>query len=400
MPDERGPAGPPSREQADLARDRSRAPRAPGTDGVSAAATAPGAGEAGWDFPDEEGWDLAAPLSAHRGEAPQERQASADPAAAPSGQPPTSAALLSWPPWTPDPDGEDAYLDLDQEPPAMSFAGQLASVTTLRWTTSQAVGQADAGDVWVEAGNRVLVEGERTTAVAVVLKRPLRRMTTSRLPRIVRVLGDKPERDPGQGSDWTREAFRYCRERIEQHGLAMKLSRVEQSQGGKKAVFYFSAESRVDFRDLVRDLSRELRVRVELRQVGVRDEAKVTGGVGPCGRELCCSSWIAEFQPVSIRMAKDQNLVLNPGKISGMCSRLKCCLAYEQNLYREGRRHLPRVGETVSTANGPARVIELDIPRQLIRVVGRDGASEVLPAGAVERSGKRGDSGPAAGTPA
>lgn len=389
----------PGDERRPLADDHNRSRRSSGahsrSDGQASPPTA-GVVESGWDFPDEDGWSLGGEADRSPTSAVDTPTSATDTTSASNRE--HYATLLTYSPWQPDPDGQDAYLDLDESPSTAAFAGQLANVAALRWATSRSVGQADAGDIAVQPGQRVLVEGERTTAVAFVLESPVRRMTATRLPRIVRVLHDQAEPVDDRDTDWTREAHRYCRRRIEQLKLAMKLSRVESAQGGKKAIFYFSAENRIDFRELVRDLSRELRVRVELRQVGVRDEAKVTGAIGPCGRELCCSSWIAEFQPVSIRMAKDQNLVLNPAKISGMCGRLKCCLAYEQNLYREGRRRLPRVGETVSTQDGPARVLEIDVPRQLVRVVTSDGTSAVLPASAVKRAAKPGNPRAAANT--
>lgn len=173
-----------------------------------------------------------------------------------------------------------------------------------------------------------------------------------------------------------REAFAFCRERIRVRGLPMKLTEVRIGLDSSKAMFYFTADGRVDFRELVKDLTQHLRTRVELRQIGVRDEARVLGTGGPCGRGLCCRAFLQTFAPVSIRMAKDQNLALNPGKLSGMCGRLKCCLAFEYPLYAELKRGLPRVGCCVATCQGPGQVRSLNILGQTV-VVGLETGGQV-----------------------
>jgi cell fate regulator YaaT (PSP1 superfamily) len=148
----------------------------------------------------------------------------------------------------------------------------------------------------------------------------------------------------------------------------MKIFRVEWTATNEKALFYFSSEQRIDFRELVRDLGAHLRTRVELRQVGVRDEAKVVGGIGSCGRELCCTTFLPQFAPVSIKMAKNQNLALNPSRVSGQCGRLKCCLVYEEAQYVEAGKKLPRIGKRVETPDGPGRVDDLDVLAGRVRV--------------------------------
>jgi len=270
--------------------------------------------------------------------------------------------------------------------------GRLCRVVAVRVGATRVVSELDAGELALEPGQRVMIEGDRGTLHGTVVRAPWRAQVETPPLRVLRVVGDEGPVATSRKAELEREAQRCCRERIKQYGLPMKVARVEVLQNGGKAVFHFAAESRIDFRDLVRDLSRDLHLRVELRQVGVRDESKLTGGLGPCGRELCCSSWINDFAPVSIRMAKDQNLVLNPAKISGMCGRLKCCLAYEQSMYREARRHLPRVGETVQTPQGLARVNELDIPRQLVRTTLADGSVQTYAVHELSRSGRGGDS--------
>src|SRR5690606_31916253 len=149
-----------------------------------------------------------------------------------------------------------------------------------------------------------------------------------------------------------RDAYRFGIERIRARNLPMTLIRAQFMQDGSKIVFYFRAEGRIDFRDLVKGLAHRFRARIEMHQIGVRDGARMLGGIGPCGRELCCSTFLDNFEPVSIRMAKDQGLTLNPKKVSGMCGRLMCCLVYEQQLYRRMRTRLPRSGQAVATEFG------------------------------------------------
>jgi len=156
------------------------------------------------------------------------------------------------------------------------------------------------------------------------------------------------------------KAFVTCMGKIEDHGLDMKLVDVEYTFDNNKVIFYFTAEGRVDFRELVKDLASIFKTRIELRQIGVRDEAKMIGGLGPCGRPLCCASFLGDFAPVSIKMAKEQNLSLNPTKISGICSRLMCCLNYEKDLYEENLDRLPRIGDRVETPNGIGDVIRIN----------------------------------------
>jgi cell fate regulator YaaT (PSP1 superfamily) len=175
-----------------------------------------------------------------------------------------------------------------------------------------------------------------------------------------------------------REVHTFCHERIQARNLPMKLTEVRIGLDNSKAMFYFTAEGRVDFRELVKDLTQHLRTRVELRQIGVRDEAKVLGSAGPCGRSICCQAFLQTFAPVSIRMAKDQNLALNPGKLSGMCGRLKCCLAFEHPLYAELRKHLPRVGTWVTTLQGPGQIRSQNILEQTVLVSLDTGGQVIL----------------------
>ncbi len=163
-------------------------------------------------------------------------------------------------------------------------------------------------------------------------------------------------------------AYAKCRQKIIEHGLDMKLVSVEYSFDRNKIIFYFTSEERVDFRELVKDLASIFKTRIELRQIGVRDEAKYKGGIGPCGRAFCCATFLEEFEPVSIRMAKGQNLSLNPTKISGVCGRLMCCLRFEASAYEDARDEMPKPGETVVTPDGEGQVKEVNYSKKTIVV--------------------------------
>jgi cell fate regulator YaaT (PSP1 superfamily) len=165
-----------------------------------------------------------------------------------------------------------------------------------------------------------------------------------------------------------RDALVRCQEKVQEHGLPMKIVRAEYNYDGSRLLFFFAAEKRIDFRKLVQDLARSFRARIELRQIGVRDEAKLLGGVGRCGRELCCSTWLTEFDPVSIKMAKLQDLPLSPMDISGVCGRLLCCLAYESDYYAEVKDKLPRVGKVINTPHGQGKVVEINVVKEAIQV--------------------------------
>ncbi len=196
-----------------------------------------------------------------------------------------------------------------------------------------------------------------------------------------------------------REAFEYCRERIAVRELKMDLSEVEASFTGHRITFYFSAEHRVDFRELVKDLAARFQTRIELRQIGVRDQAKRLDGCGPCGRAFCCSTWLRDFHPVTLRMAREQQLTLNPTKISGACGRLMCCLAYELALYRQNAAELPPVGARLRTGLGPCQVVRTELHRRAVWLRDGDGQEhrvglDELPPGPWPRGG------PAAGAAA
>ena len=179
------------------------------------------------------------------------------------------------------------------------------------------------------------------------------------------------------------EALRICEEKIAKRGLEMKLIDVEYTFDNSKVIFYFTADGRVDFRELVKDLASAFRMRIELRQIGVRDETKMMGGIGPCGRDLCCHSWLDDFETVSIKMAKVQNLSLNPSKISGICGRLMCCLQYENDTYIALKKGMPEIGEYINTPEGRAvvddvNILQSKVKARLILEDGKDGKPEKL----------------------
>lgn len=169
-----------------------------------------------------------------------------------------------------------------------------------------------------------------------------------------------------------KQALVRCREKVEEYGLSMKVIRAEYNFNGTYLTFYFAAEKRVDFRALVKDLARTFKARIELHQIGVRDEVKLLGGFGLCGRPHCCATWMSEFRPISIRMAKQQDLPLSPMEISGVCGRLLCCLAYENELYGEIKDKMPRLGSTISTPQGAGRVVSLNVPQESVTVMLQD----------------------------
>lgn len=181
-----------------------------------------------------------------------------------------------------------------------------------------------------------------------------------------------------ENKDKEKEAFDICLKKISDHKLIMKLIDVEYTFDNNKVIFYFTAEGRVDFRELVKDLATIFKTRIELRQIGVRDEAKMIGGLGPCGRPMCCSAFLGDFASVSIKMAKEQNLSLNPTKISGICGRLMCCLNYEQETYEDIRTRLPKVGSIVNTELGKGEVVSNSVVKEMIKVKLKVGDEEII----------------------
>lgn len=229
----------------------------------------------------------------------------------------------------------------------------------------------DPDDLVIERGDRVVVETARGIELGEVVVAPKDVPEDDLAQPLRKVLRSATAKDRHQQREYVskeKDAYQICLGRIDKHQLPMKLVDVEYTFDSSKIIFYFTAEKRVDFRELVKDLASTFRTRIELRQIGVRDEAKLVGGYGICGRELCCSTWITDFEPVSIRHAKEQDLALNPSKISGACGRLKCCLRYEVDNYREIKRELPKVGDIVTTPRGKGKVIDVFIIKESVLV--------------------------------
>lgn len=247
----------------------------------------------------------------------------------------------------------------------------MVEVVGVRFKSAGKMYYFSPGELEIDEGSGVIVETARGMEYATV---ELGRTMVSDdnvvkpLKSIVRIADDKDIKRHEENESKKAEAMKLCQEKILKHNLEMKLIDVEYTFDNNKIVFYFTADGRIDFRELVKDLAGVFRMRIELRQVGVRDEAKMLGGVGCCGRPLCCASWLADFQPVSIKMAKNQNLSLNPTKISGICGRLMCCLKYENDTYCQLRKGMPDVNDVVDTPEGRAKVIETDIIRGIVKV--------------------------------
>jgi cell fate regulator YaaT (PSP1 superfamily) len=225
----------------------------------------------------------------------------------------------------------------------------------------------------------VMVDTEHGPELGFVARVPMERNSAcfcKPLRKVIR-LADESDMEQGQRNLFQeREAKRLCLAKIQEQNLPMKLIGVESFLDGSKIIFYFVSEGRVDFRALVKELASAFKTRIEMRQVGVRNEAKMIGGLGNCGREFCCCAFLKDFEPVSVKMAKEQNLALNPQKISGACGRLMCCLAYEIDTYTEMRKDMPKVGKRVITPQGPGKVTQQNIIHQKLRVALDEGEEE------------------------
>jgi cell fate regulator YaaT (PSP1 superfamily) len=235
----------------------------------------------------------------------------------------------------------------------------------------------DSGGLALTRGDRVVVEAQQVLALGTIARPPAPGLPDAQPPKVLRKADDRDLARNEQNQQREHEARRLCLTRIRERRMSMKLVKVEYVFDASKAVFYFCAEGRVDFRELVRDLAHALHTRIEMKQIGARDETKLLGGVGPCGRELCCSTWLREFQAVSVRMVKEQNLSLNPSKLSGMCGRLKCCLRYEYDTYLELRRELPKVGARITSLKGDGVVLRHNVLKQTAIVRRAEDGAEV-----------------------
>src|SRR6056297_2056965 len=229
----------------------------------------------------------------------------------------------------------------------------------------------DPDDVELEKGDFVIVETARGIEfgeVVMGVKDVEDKEIVAPLKTVIRkaTIQDKEKNDVNKGLE--EEAYDICLEKIVKHKLPMKLIDVEYTFDHNKIIFYFTADGRVDFRELVKDLARVFKTRIELRQIGVRDEAKMIGGLGPCGRPICCGGFLRDFEPISIKMAKKQDLSLNPAKISGLCGRLMCCLKYESKTYKKIKEIMPNVGETVDLEIGEGEIVDRNLVKKTIKV--------------------------------
>ena len=246
----------------------------------------------------------------------------------------------------------------------------MVKVIGVRFRTAGKIYYFDPLNFQVKRGDHVIVETARGVEYGTVVGSP-REVEDDKvvqpLKPVLRVATERDDEQEAGNKAKEKEAFKICQEKIRKHGLEMKLIDAEYTFDNNKVLFYFTADGRIDFRELVKDLASVFRMRIELRQIGVRDEAKMIGGVGSCGRGLCCSTWLSDFEPVSIKMAKVQNLSLNPSKISGMCGRLMCCLKFENEVYTHLKKGMPTVGERIKTPDGMAIVSDVNILENIIK---------------------------------
>ena len=249
----------------------------------------------------------------------------------------------------------------------------MVKVIGVRFRTAGKIYFFSPGQFDIKQGDNVIVETARGVEFGRVVsgvKEVAEEDVIQPLKSVIRIATEQDQKVVNKNKQKEKEAFKICLEKIRKHGLEMKLIDVEYTFDGNKILFYFTADGRIDFRELVKDLAAVFRTRIELRQIGVRDETKIRGGIGICGRPLCCSTYLTEFSAVSIKMAKEQNLSLNPTKISGVCGRLMCCLTNEEETYEMLNSQLPSVGDAVATKDGLTGVVHsLSVLRRLVKVI-------------------------------
>ncbi len=257
----------------------------------------------------------------------------------------------------------------------------MTKIVGVRFKQAGKIYYFDPLDFTIKKGDFVVVETARGVELGETVIAPTdisEENVIKPLKNVLRVADENDLKVRENNREKEKQAFGICNEQIKKHGLEMKLVEVEYTFDGTKMLFYFTADGRVDFRELVKDLATIFKVRIELRQIGVRDETKTIGSIGVCGRALCCTKFLGEFEPVSIKMAKEQGLSLNPTKISGACGRLMCCLKYEQECYEELLKVTPRVGDIVKTPNGKGTVETVNLLRGLVKVKVEDNKEKAL----------------------
>jgi len=247
----------------------------------------------------------------------------------------------------------------------------MVKVVGVRFKKAGKIYYFDPGEFNIELNQNVIVETARGVEFGLVVVANTEvedDKIVAPLKKVIRVADEEDKKHYEENAKKEKEAFDICLQKISDHSLEMKLIDVEYTFDNNKVLFYFTADGRVDFRELVKDLASVFRTRIELRQIGVRDEAKMMGGLGVCGRVLCCKAFLGDFQPVSIKMAKEQGLSLNPSKISGACGRLMCCLKYEQDAYEEIIERVPKEGAIVETPDGQGVVMGISLLKELVKV--------------------------------
>jgi len=264
---------------------------------------------------------------------------------------------------------------------AMSVENSV-TIVGIRFRPAGRIYYFDPQEASYTTGQYVIVEtvrGVEAGRVVIASKKIRESDLSDPLKPVVRLASEDELRMMLSFKSKEKDALVQCAYHVGQHQLPMKLVEAEYTFDGSRLTFYFTADERVDFRALVRDLAATFRTRIELRQIGARDQAKLQSGVGPCGKTLCCSSWISDFGVVSIKMAKEQDLPLNPAKISGVCGRLLCCLSYENDNYVQAKQHMPQVGTFLDTPSGPGKVVSVNVPRSAVDVMLESGATVQVP---------------------
>lgn len=257
----------------------------------------------------------------------------------------------------------------------------MINIVGIRFKKAGKIYYFDPNELEIKKGDYVIVETARGIEFGecvIAIKQVKEEEVVAPLKSVIRIANEDDINKHKENKEKEIKALDICLNKIIDHNLDMKLIDVEYTFDNNKVIFYFTADGRVDFRELVKDLATIFKTRIELRQIGVRDEAKMIGGLGPCGRTMCCSSFLGDFASVSIKMAKEQNLSLNPTKISGICGRLMCCLNYEQSTYEDIRKRLPKVGSIVKTENGKGEVISNNTVKESVRIKIRRGDEDYI----------------------
>jgi cell fate regulator YaaT (PSP1 superfamily) len=265
---------------------------------------------------------------------------------------------------------------------ATSIVEKIVTIVGIRFRPAGRIYYFDPQGASYSTGQYVIVEtsrGVEAGRIVIASKKLAERELSDPLKPVLRLANEDELRMMLSFKGKEKEALVQCAQQVQQHNLPMKLVEAEFTFDGSRLTFYFTADERVDFRALVRDLAATFRTRIELRQIGARDQAKLQGGVGMCGKTLCCSSWISDFGVVSIKMAKEQDLPLNPSKISGVCGRLLCCLAYENDNYVQAKQNMPQVGTMLDTPGGQGKVVAINVPKESVEVMLESGVIIQVP---------------------